>query len=112
MVIRRDPRGRYRFASLQSEAGKRLRAQYGVRVDSVVLIEEGRAYVESEAALRILSGLGWPVGWLRWVPGRDAIYRWVARNRYRWFGRAEVCWLPTPELRARFLEDGTSAGGG
>jgi predicted DCC family thiol-disulfide oxidoreductase YuxK len=102
-VIRHDPAGVFRFASLQSQAGRRLVAKHGVTADSVVLIEDGRAYVESEAAIRIGSRLGWPVGWLRGMPFRDAVYRWIARNRYRWFGRREVCWLPTPELKSRFL---------
>ncbi len=108
-VIRHDPRGRFHFASLQSGAGRRLRQQYGVAVDSVVLIEDGQSYVESEAALRIAGQLGAPWSWLmagRVVPvgWRNAVYRLVARQRYRWFGKREVCWLPAPELARRFLE--------
>ena len=107
-VIRHDASTRFRFASLQSEAGQRLRAEHGVTVDSVVLIEDGRAYLESEAALRIASDLGAPWSWLRFakvVPAkwRNAVYRQVARHRYQWFGKREVCWLPTPELSSRFL---------
>ncbi len=108
-VIERDPAARFHFASMQSETGRRLRSEYGITADSMVLIEDGRAYVESEAALRVAAALGAPWSWFtlgRVIPlaGRDALYRWVARNRHRWFGRAEVCWLPTPELRSRFLE--------
>lgn len=107
-VIRHDAPARFRFASLQSEAGQRLRAEHGVTVDSVVLIEDGRAYLESEAALRIASDLGAPWSWLRFakvVPAkwRNVVYRQVARHRYQWFGKREVCWLPTPELSSRFL---------
>ena len=107
-VIRHDAAARFRFASLQSEAGQRLRAEHGVNVDSVVLIEDGRAYVESEAALRIAAQLGAPWSWLRFasvVPERwrNAAYRQVARHRYQWFGKRDVCWLPTPELTGRVL---------
>lgn len=111
-IIRRDPQARFRFAALQSEAGQRLMPG-GVNPDpanpdSVVLIEDGRVYTHSAAILRILSGLGggWRLlGAASVLPHalRDAAYRFVARNRYRWFGRQNECWLPTPELKARFL---------
>jgi len=106
-VIRHDAAGIFQFASLQSSTGLRLRAEHKVAIDSVVLVEEGRAYVESEAAWRIAARLGIPWSWLRFLrflPFRDAFYRLVARNRYRWFGRKDVCWLPSPELQRRFLE--------
>lgn len=113
-VIRHDRRGYFRFAALQSELGHALLAAHGQPgpppggPDSVVLLEGGQFYSHSAAVLRIAGRLGGPwrlvaVGWLlprRW---RDALYRYVARHRYRWFGRQESCWLPTPELRARFL---------
>ena len=107
-VIRHDENVRFRFASLQSEAGQRLRAEHGVKVDSMVLIEDGRAYVESEAALRIARHLGAPWNWLRFaafvpISWRNTIYRQIARHRYQWFGKRDVCWLPTPELASRFL---------
>lgn len=110
-ILKRDPRGRFRFASLQSEAGRRLMTEHGLDPDalsSVVVIEDGRAWQESSAALRIARHL--PGGWklLRIFaviprPLRDAVYRLIARNRYRWFGKTETCWLPTPELKERFL---------
>jgi predicted DCC family thiol-disulfide oxidoreductase YuxK len=110
-LIRRDPGARFRFASLQSPAGERLRDELGIdrrAVDSVILVEDGRWYKESDAALRIARGLGglWKaLGILRLIPRplRDGLYRLIARNRYRWFGKTEACWLPTPELRGRFL---------
>jgi len=111
-LLERDLEGIFRFASLQSEVGRSLMTRHGLDPDalgSVVLIEEGRAWQESSAALRIARHL--PGAWklLRIFaviprPLRDAIYRWIARNRYRWFGKTESCWLPTPELRGRFLE--------
>lgn len=111
-IIPRDPRGRFHFASLQSAAGERLVSELRIdrqALDSVILIEDGRWYAESDAILRITGLLGgaWRLfGAFRLIPRplRDRLYRLVARNRYRWFGRKEVCWLPTPELRARFLD--------
>lgn len=107
-VIRHEATARFRFASLQSEAGQRLRAAHGVNVDSVVLIEDGRAYIESEAALRITRHLRAPWNWLRIaavvpISWRNTVYRQVASHRYEWFGKRDVCWLPTPELAHRFL---------
>lgn len=116
-VIRHDPAGRFQFAALQSEAARTLLAGRGLPPtpplggdpDSVLLLDGGRLYSHSGAVLRIarhLSG-GWSwlaaPGWLLPTPARDALYRFVARHRYRWFGRQNECWLPTPDLRARFL---------
>jgi predicted DCC family thiol-disulfide oxidoreductase YuxK len=111
-ILRRDPRARFRFASLQSAVGQRYLEELGVdrqAVDSVILVEGGRWYQESDAALRVVRILGGPwrvLGIFRMVPRplRDRLYRLIARNRYRWFGKRETCWLPTPELRERFLD--------
>ena len=115
-ILRRDRKGRFRFAPLQSAAAKELLApvngpQEGgsAETDSVVLIEGGRSYVKSAAVLRIVRRLGglWPVLWLAVAiprPVRDALYDWVARNRAAWFGRRESCRFPTEEERARFLD--------
>jgi predicted DCC family thiol-disulfide oxidoreductase YuxK len=119
-IIEHDPDGYFKFAPLQSEAGRALAEQYGVApaglrgsddpnaVDSVILIEGGKAYTHSAAALRIAGGLtgGWSwLSVLRVVPRpiRDAAYRSFARKRYRLFGKKEACMIPTPEVRARFL---------
>ena len=114
-IIRQDPGGRFRFVALQSEAGQALLAKQGLtpptgaaELDSVLLLSGGQLYSHSSAVLRIARGLGgvWAlagVGGLLPRAWRDALYRFVARNRYRWFGRQESCMLPTPELRARFL---------
>ena len=110
-IIERDAAARFRFASLQSEIGTRLAAEHGINgVQTVVLIEEGRAWVRSDAALRIARGLdgAWPVVWhLRFVPRpvRDAVYDWIAANRYRWFGKKDACMVPTSTTQARFLTD-------
>jgi predicted DCC family thiol-disulfide oxidoreductase YuxK len=110
-VIPRDPLGHVRFAALQSEAARRLMAQTGVTpgsADSIVLVEGQHAFVRSEAALRIARQLRfpWPILYGLVVvprPLRDWVYDIVARNRYRWFGRRDVCMVPGPETRDRFL---------
>ena len=114
-VIRHDRLGRFRFAALQSEAARTLLASVGIapetlsaEPESVLLVRGGRLYSHSTAVLHIARGLGgvWQLAGLGWVLPqflRDALYRFVARNRYRWFGRQESCMLPTPELKARFL---------
>jgi predicted DCC family thiol-disulfide oxidoreductase YuxK len=111
------------FAALQSDAGKALLERAGSPdlarhllagatgegdPDSIALVEDGRVYTYSAAALRLTRHMRWPWSWLSVflvVPPfiRDAVYRWVARHRYRWFGKTESCRVPTPELRARFL---------
>jgi len=115
LVIRHDPAGRFHFAALQSAAGQAVLARHGLDAnaiaaepDSVLLELDGRLYSHSGAVLRIARELGGP--WRLLLAGyalprrwRDAAYRFVARHRYRWFGRQESCWLPTPELQARFL---------
>ena len=111
LILRNDRRGRFRFAALQSEAGQALLARHGLpsdRMDTVVLVEDGRAYTRSRAALRIARRMDapWPALWTLAVVPRavaDFFYDRVARNRYRLFGRTEACMLPPPDVRARFL---------
>jgi predicted DCC family thiol-disulfide oxidoreductase YuxK len=109
-IIRNDPQKEFMFAPLQSEAGEQLRAKYGVDadIDSVVLIEDDKAYTHSTAGLKIARRLGGVyslVYALIVVPAaiRDLGYKIFAANRYRLFGRKEVCMIPTPELKERFL---------
>ena len=108
-VIRRDPAPpRFRFAALQSEAGQRLLGRELQAMDTFVLIDGGRVFVRSSAALRVLARLGLPWSILYALilvprPLRDGCYRWVARHRYGWFGRREECMVPTQELQSRFL---------
>jgi predicted DCC family thiol-disulfide oxidoreductase YuxK len=112
-VLDHDPQGRFRFASLQSETGKRLLAEHGLpdlpELSTSVLIQDGRAYKDSEGVLRaalLLGGAFRLVAPLLFVPRalRDPLYRAFARNRYRLFGRSEQCRLPTAETKARFLD--------
>jgi predicted DCC family thiol-disulfide oxidoreductase YuxK len=111
-IIRHDRAARFHFASLQSQAGRALLREHqlgNLPLSTMVLIDQGKAYQNSEAALRIARRLG---GFfllllpLRLVPRplRDFAYRTFARNRYRLFGRTAICQVPTPALRARFLD--------
>ena len=106
-VIARDSRRQFRFASLQSSVAERLLGRRDT-LESVVLVEDGRTYRKSTAALRIvrrLDGL-WPLLSVLLViprPLRDAVYDWIGARRYRWFGRTDACWTPQPELADRFL---------
>jgi len=110
-VLARDPRERFVFAPLQSEKGRELLSRVGFPAGgrpSIVLVEQGRFYVKSEAVLRILARLSglWPIlALLRVVPRglRDTLYEWIAKNRYRWFGQRAECPVPSPEQRRRFL---------
>ena len=112
-IVKRDPAGTIRFASLQSLAGRRLLEEHKIDenyIESLVFFEEERFSVSSSAALRTLSYMD---GWqkhliiLAVVPRslRDLVYRFIARNRYKWFGRREQCMIPTTELSKRFLPD-------
>ncbi len=112
-IIKHDKKDIFRFASLQSETGQQLVEERGLdptEIDSIMLIEPGVAYYrKSTAALQIsrdLSGgyrllksfLGIPEGL------RDSIYDFIARNRYKWFGKKKQCMIPTPELKSKFLD--------
>lgn len=120
-VIEHDRNSYFKFAPLQSDAGIELAAEFGIAsetaaerrddlipIDSVILIEDGKAYTHSTAALRILRGLGFPWSLLYPLvlvpkPVRDFLYRLFARYRYRIFGRKDQCMLPSADVRARFL---------
>ena len=111
-VIARDPDAHFQFAALTSDAAARLLdgvAHPDPAPDSVVLIDDGRVYTRSDAALRIARSLTfpWPVAYALIVfprAWRDAAYDVIARHRYRWFGRREVCMVPSPAVRSRFLD--------
>jgi len=110
-VLKQDKKGIFRFAPLQSEAGQRLLQEYNLSTeefDSFVLIDNGKVYKKSAASLRVMNKLPWywkEAQVLRIIPTafRDAIYDFIASNRYKWFGKKEQCMIPTPETRSRFL---------
>lgn len=112
-VIRRDKKNRYKFAALQSDTAKILLNERGIdssQIDSIILIDPNTAYyIKSSAALEIGKSFGG--GWrllsiFEWVPRpiRDWIYDLIAKNRYSWFGKQNDCMIPTPELKAKFLD--------
>jgi predicted DCC family thiol-disulfide oxidoreductase YuxK len=114
-LLRVDRRAVLCFAPLQGPTAARLAERHGFSLDVKTIIyvrpfglKGERAYERSDAALRMLADLGgiwWVLSWLRIVPRplRDAVYDWVARHRYQWFGKYDSCPLPSPEQRARFL---------
>ena len=110
-LLRHDRHARYRFAAMQSDSGRALLSRHGLDPDdpvSFLLVDQGRAWTDTDAIVQVLAGLGGPWRLARaiaWCPRalRDRLYRWGARNRYRWFGRHSQCLLPTPEHATRFL---------
>jgi len=111
-ILARDPGGIFRFAPLQSDAGKNILRRYNLPTDkfgSFILLKEGELYTKSSAALKVLNELGgfWKLLYIFIVipaPFRNAVYDLVAKNRYKWFGRSDECMVPTPEIRGRFLD--------
>ncbi|MFK7951184.1 MAG: thiol-disulfide oxidoreductase DCC family protein [Saprospiraceae bacterium] len=111
-IIERDKKRLFRFASLQSDIGKQYQAKAGLSTDSIdtiLLVEDGQIYQKSSAALRIarkLDGLWSLLFIFIIVPPfiRNRVYDFIARNRYRWFGKQDSCWLPTPDLKVLFLD--------
>jgi len=110
-IIPRDPDAKFLFAPLQNEIAAKLMKESGLQpgqLNTVILLENGVYYTESAAVLRIARKLRfpWPAAYVFILvprPLRNALYRYVAKNRYRWFGRDEQCMLPTPEIKRRFL---------
>lgn len=112
-VIKRDRKKQIRFGAIQSQEGKKLLQKFAIDqqyLGSLIFIDEGKVYLKSSGALRLskyLSGL-WPLLYaLMVIPAfiRNPIYDFVAANRYKWFGKKEVCMIPTPELKSLFLND-------
>lgn len=110
-VIARDTARRFRFTPIQSDYGTRLAKTFGIDPDDPdtnAVVHGGIAWMKSDAALTVLGHLpGW--GWTRALfavpkPLRDAVYSFVARNRYRIFGKYETCFVPDADMRARVLE--------
>ena len=110
-IIKHDPDGIFLFASLQSEAGQNLLKQFQLPLEnfnSFILLQNDKAYNKSTGALKVARQIKGAWSWLyifMIIPKfiRDAVYDWIAQNRYKWFGKKDACMLPTPELKARFL---------
>ena len=111
-IIKNDPSEHFSFASLQSDAAKEILLQLTRQKflnDSIILIEEGNIHVESTAVLKIMRKLNYPsrlvycfIVFPRWI--RDPIYRFIARNRYQWFGRKNECMVPEKNIKSRFID--------
>ena len=110
-VLAHDRRRHFRLTSAQGPLGEALYRHYGLPTDdyeTMLVIERGRLLTESDGAIAIARGLGWPwraAAIARIVPKpiRDALYRLIARNRYRWFGRRDSCWVAGPDDKDRIL---------
>lgn len=109
-ILDRDDKELFRFASLQSDAGQEFLKKYNVPddVDSMVLIEDGKVYYKSSAALRISRHLrgAWKLLYVFMIvpaPIRNVVYDLIAKNRFKWFGQKDSCMLPPPNVRKRFL---------
>jgi len=111
-IIRRDPKQHFKFASLQSPSAQALLQTHGIdpaTLYSILVLHNGTLYERSDAALHIARHLPspWPALTLfKILPKklRDALYNWVATNRYKWFGQRQSCMIPTPDLKSRFLQ--------
>ena len=111
-VIEKDSKNQFKFASLQSEFGQKFLEKNKLSqtdFNSMILMEGDKFYTQSDAALRIgkeLSGIYKLSGLFFIFPKflRNSVYNWVAKNRYKWFGKQESCWLPTPELQEKFIQ--------
>jgi len=111
-IIKKDKKKKFLFASLQGKTGQELLKKIELPssvFNSFILIDGDKIYTRSTAALRIAKQL--PGGWKFFygfmiIPGfiRNAVYNWIARNRYKWFGERDECMIPTPELKERFLD--------
>ncbi len=110
-ILRHDRRRHFRLAAMQGPVGSAIYRRHGIDPadpDTMVVAIGDRALRDSDAVIAIWAGLGWPwraLAALRLVPRplRDAGYRLVARNRYRWFGKRDSCWLPAPEFADRLI---------
>ncbi len=110
-VLTHDRKKRFRLAAMQGEVGSGLYRRFGIdptNPDSIIVVDGDKMLRDSDAVLAIYAGLGWPwkaLAVFRLVPRfiRDPLYLFVARNRYRLFGRRDSCWLPSPDHRDRLL---------
>lgn len=111
-VIKRDKKARFYFAPLQGKTGQQFLFRFGFNQEelgTMVYVENNKLFTRSDAALKILLRLGGLYSLLYAFiivprPLRNWIYNWIARNRYRWFGKKESCMVPSAALKARFLE--------
>ena len=110
-IIKHDKKNKYKFAALQSEIGKKLLEKHSIdstKIDSIILIENDTVFIKSTAILKIskhLSGL-YPLAYgFTIIPTfiRNIVYDFIARNRYKWFGKKDSCMIPTAEVKSKFI---------
>ena len=113
LINKHDKKDLFRFAAIQSILGQKIIKHIGIdtsKTDSIILYEPGISYhYKAEAALLIakeLSGLYFLLGYFNFIPNaiKNIVYDYIAKNRYKWYGKKEACMLPTPQLKAKFLE--------
>ena len=112
-ILKRDHKNRFLVGALQEPTSKKVLANFQVDpsyLDSLVLVENGKIYFRSTAALRIAKRLGggWPLFYFFiFLPAflRDPVYDWIGKNRYRWFGKKSTCRIPSAEERQKFLSE-------
>ncbi len=111
-ILKRDKKNQFQFGSLQGSYGQEVLKKFDLPTDqfnSFMLLEGETLYTQSTGALRMLKHLGgaWSLLYAFIIvpkPIRDGVYHIIAKNRYKWFGKKEACWLPRPEWKARFLD--------
>lgn len=111
-IIERDHDNIFKFASLQSNYGQEVLKKHQLPsedFDSFILLENNQIYQRSTAALKVAKQLSWPLKAMYVfiiIPPfiRNFVYNFIAKNRYKWFGKKNECWLPTPDLKAKFLD--------
>ncbi len=110
-IIRHDKKDYFRFTPLQSEIGMKISEKYNLdsgNLKSVILVDKGKIYTKTTAALRIAKQLSgaWPALYIFIIvpaPIRDVVYNIIAKYRYKWWGERDACMIPTPEIRKKFL---------
>ncbi len=111
LILKNDTKNHFVFTSLQSDAAKEILLQYATKKnsrDSIVYIENKKLYEGSTAVLKIGTKLNWKFKWLYAgyllpLKLRDTIYYWIAKNRYKWFGKRDTCYIPTEKEKRKFL---------
>lgn len=112
-IIKKDSKNSFIFAALQSNIGKKIITKLNIdlsKIDSIILYEQGSSYhIKSSAVLKIMNEFGgfWKVSQILFLlpkPVRDFFYNYIAKNRYKWFGKKDNCIIPSKELKSKFLE--------
>lgn len=111
-ILKKDKKKQFRFASLQGKFGQGILNKFGLpggKPNSFILLEGEKIYTHSTGALRVFRQLGgiWKLLYVFIIIPpfiRDGVYNFIARNRYKWFGKRDSCYLPSPALKNRFLE--------